>query len=154
MVGKGKLNRYVKSVVHDDSKEGRCKLDSHAGTIVGGNNCIVLDTTGRTVNVSLFLEEYKSLTDIPIAALATAYEDPSTGEVRILILHEALYFGERLSHMLICPNQLRNHGIIVDDNLIIHPRIRFMYPIMTSESHLNWKVSFLASKRDSQLWPN
>lgn len=115
IVGKGKLNRYVKSVVRDDSKEGRCELDSHADTIVGGNNCIVLDTTGRTVNVSPFSEEYKSFTDIPIATLATAYEDLSTGEVRILILHEALYFGERLSHTLICPNQLRNHGIIVDD---------------------------------------
>jgi hypothetical protein len=26
-----------------------------------------------------------------------------------------LYFGDRLGHLLICPNQLRAHGLIVDD---------------------------------------
>lgn len=109
------LYRYIKSVERDDSKEGRCELDSHADTIVGGNNCVVLDTTGRTVSVSPFSDEYKSLTDIPIATLATVYENPTSGDIHILILHEALYFGDRLSHTLICPNQLRNHGIIVDD---------------------------------------
>lgn len=31
------------------------------------------------------------------------------------MLHEAIYFGERMSHTLLCPNQLRNNGLIVDD---------------------------------------
>jgi hypothetical protein len=38
-----------------------------------------------------------------------------TGEVIVLVMNEALYFGDRLDHTLICPNQLRSFGIVVDD---------------------------------------
>jgi hypothetical protein len=91
------------------------ELDSHADTIVGGNNCVVLDTTGRTVSVSPFSDEYDAIQDIPIAAIATAYDCPDTGQVYILVFNEALFFGSRMTHSLLCPNQLRAHGIQVDD---------------------------------------
>lgn len=99
-------------------KVGRMELDSHADTIVGGNNCVVIDTTGRTVSVSPFSDEYEALQDIPIASIATAYDCPMTGQVYILIFNEALYFGDRMTHSLLCPNQLRAHGIQVDDTPI------------------------------------
>ena len=53
--------------------------------------------------------------DIPIATVATIWEDPRTGEMWLLIIHEALYFGSSLQESLLCPNQLRAHGIKVDD---------------------------------------
>lgn len=110
--------RHVKSIMQlrsNPQKLGRMELDSHADTIVGGNNCILLETTGRTVSVSPFSEEYDAIKDIPIATIATAYECPSSGQVYILIFNEALYFGHRMTHSLLCPNQLRSHGIQVDD---------------------------------------
>jgi hypothetical protein len=47
--------------------------------------------------------------------IATAWVDLKTGEVIVLVMKEALYFGDRLDHTLICPNQLRSFGIVVDD---------------------------------------
>jgi hypothetical protein len=44
-----------------------------------------------------------------------AWDDPGSGEVIILYIHEALYFGDRMSHMLLCPNQLRANGWTVQD---------------------------------------
>jgi hypothetical protein len=47
--------------------------------------------------------------------VATAFDDPETGEVIVLYIHNALYFGDRMSHTLLCPNQLRANGWTVQD---------------------------------------
>ena len=47
--------------------------------------------------------------------VATIWEDPWTGEMWLLIIHEALYFGLSLQELLLCPNQLRAHGIMVNN---------------------------------------
>lgn len=46
---------------------------------------------------------------------ALAYDDPMTGETFILMIGQALYFGEKLKHALLNPNQMRANGVIVDD---------------------------------------
>jgi len=53
--------------------------------------------------------------DIPIATVATAWEDPKTGKVTILVINEALYLGDRLGHTLLCPNHLRANGLTVNE---------------------------------------
>ncbi len=52
--------------------------------------------------------------DVPIVKAATAY-DASNGEVYILVMNQALYLGEHMEHSLLCPNQARSNGIIVND---------------------------------------
>jgi len=52
---------------------------------------------------------------IPVATAATVWTCPETGERYLLLIHEALFFGERMKHSLICPNQLRAHGATVED---------------------------------------
>ena len=47
---------------------------------------------------------------------ATAYTCQDTGQTYILVINEALWFGDRLSNSLINPNQLRFGGITVNDN--------------------------------------
>ncbi len=42
---------------------------------------------------------------------ATAHENPVTGETVILVFHQALWFGSSMQNSLICPNQVRSHGI-------------------------------------------
>jgi hypothetical protein len=39
----------------------------------------------------------------------------ATGDVFVLYIHEALYFGDRMSHTLLCSNQLRATGWKVQD---------------------------------------
>ncbi len=93
-----------------------CELDTRADTICAGHNFRVLCFTGQTCDVKGFHDSFDSLTDIPIARVATAYTDPESGRVYILVINEALYFGPRLDHSLINPNQIRSFGIPVCDD--------------------------------------
>jgi hypothetical protein len=65
--------------------------------------------------VSPFSDSDKAIKDVPIAMVATAWDDPATGDVFVLYIHEARYFGVRMSHTLLCLNQLRANGWKVQD---------------------------------------
>ena len=93
----------------------RADLDSHADTCVGGANCVLLKPSGEMATVSTFSDERKPFGSIPIGTVAMAWTNPATGERLVLVIHEALYFGDRLHHTLICPNQVRANGIVVND---------------------------------------
>jgi hypothetical protein len=93
----------------------RSELDSHADTCVAGSNTIPLWFTDKKVSVAPFIGEYVPLEDIPIASVATAWDNPSDGSTIILIINEALYFGERMPYTFLCPNQVRYNGIVVND---------------------------------------
>ena len=91
------------------------ELDSHADTMVSGSNCVLLSSTGETAMVHSFLDERKPFDDIVIGMTATAWVNPGMGETFILVFPESLYFGDKLGHSLVCPNQLRVFGIRVND---------------------------------------
>jgi hypothetical protein len=57
-----------------------------------------------------FLGAYMPLIEVKIASVVTAYNDPITGDTLFLVIHEALYFGDRLPQMLLNQNQIRYHG--------------------------------------------
>jgi hypothetical protein len=67
------------------------------------------------VDVGAFSQHFQALEDIPIVKAAVAYDDPLTGETLILIIGQALYFGDKVQDILLNPNQLRANGAIVDD---------------------------------------
>ena len=52
---------------------------------------------------------------VPITKVATLFTSPTTGELFILVLNQALYFGDLLKHSLLNPNQLRDAGLKVND---------------------------------------
>ena len=90
--------------------ESNCELDSHADTTAAGCNMILLeDQVTSHVDVHPFSPEYEPVKNIPIGTCVTAYTDP-VGKVWLIYFHEALYFGDRLQHSLICPNQIRDCG--------------------------------------------
>jgi hypothetical protein len=60
------------------------------------------------------MSELDTLQNIPIVTAATALDNPD-GSTFILILHQALYLGDKIENTLLCPNQLRYYGIDVDD---------------------------------------
>ena len=96
-------------------KLGRAELDSHADTCCAGATSAVIEYTGKTCDVSPFSKEYDAMKNVPIVKAATAYDDAETGETFILIMGQALYFGDRMENSLLCPNQMRANGVIVDD---------------------------------------
>jgi len=97
------------------SRTGTCELDSHADTLVAGANFVILEYTDTSCSVTPFCQSNESKQDIPIVKVATAYDDEATGVTYILILGQALYFGEEVESSLLYANQLRANGVIVDD---------------------------------------
>ena len=93
---------------------GNCELDSHVDTCVAGAICVILEVTNQTVNVSVFSEKHEVLQNIPVVTTATAYDDPTLGIAYILVLGQAIYM-ENMANSLICPNQLRANGLVVED---------------------------------------
>ena len=100
----------------EDVQAGYMELDSHADTTVLGKNCIVLNYTERECDVAPYSDEYQKMENIPVVTGATAWTCQETGETVILVFHEALWFGDRLDHSLINPNQVRHNGLELNDN--------------------------------------
>ena len=95
-------------------------MDSHADTCAAGANMILLDgTVTKNAEVSPFLDKYESMSDIPIGTCVTAYDSPEDGSTNIIVFNETLYFRDQLSHSLLCPNQIRKAGNVVEDNSLI-----------------------------------
>ena len=91
-------------------------MDSHADTCVLGKNFVALSFTNRYCDVQPFSDSYSSTTNVPIAHGATAWDHPDTGETFILIVNEGLYFGAKMEHSLLNPNQIRHFHNVVQDN--------------------------------------
>ena len=80
-------------------------------------NFRVISFTSEVCTVSPYLSEYESLSDIPTFTAAIAV-DLDSGETIILEFGQGLWFGERMKHSLINPNQCRSFGIRVYDDPI------------------------------------
>jgi hypothetical protein len=98
---------------------GPMELDSHADTCCAGSNCAIIEYTSKLCNVIGFNRDNPNaeVLNVPIIKAGTAYDAP-WGETYIIVIPQALYLGDHLSYSLLCPNQLRHHGIIVNDVLV------------------------------------
>ena len=114
MVSKMKVASYGAKAIQPT--HGRIELDSHANTVVLGNNCVILSYTGKECEVSPYTETYESVKNVPIVMGATAWTRQEDGQTFILVFHEALWMGDAMSHSLLNQNQMRSHGMIVQDN--------------------------------------
>ena len=92
------------------------ECDTNADTCCLGKNFIISQYTTRSSDVYAYDKSYEPIENVPIVTGMTAYDDDATGQTYILVFHEALYYGNKLDHSLINPNQLRNYGIKVNDN--------------------------------------
>ena len=106
----------------------RVELDTHADTWCVGADCRVLFETGKTVNVSGFLESLGEVNQVKIVHAAVAYDCPSTFKTVVLIINQALHFPD-LKHTLACPNQCRANGVDVYDTP------RHLDPLLHDLSH-------------------
>jgi hypothetical protein len=119
--GERGLARMVKRLKADRKTDwgtsiaARLELDNRAGTCCAGANFRPLEFTGMSCSITPFHANYPSMDQIPVATCATAV-DMSDGAVVVLIIHEALYFGQSMDHFLINPNQICITGIPVNDN--------------------------------------
>ena len=110
--------RFVKHIHCKIAATGtvtHCELDSHADTCVAGGNTLLVSHNDQKVTVNAYSDELSPSKNILSATVATLYEDAQTGDSYILIIHQALYFGDHLPSSLLIPNQLRHAGLVVND---------------------------------------
>ena len=96
--------------------------DTNADTCCLGKNFIVQSYTNRTVDVYSYDTSAAPIQDVPIVTGITAWDCPSTGTTYLLVFNEALYYGNKLNHTLINPNQIQHNGIDYWDNPYDHRR--------------------------------
>ena len=98
-----------------ESKYSRLGLDSHADmTCVGSDAYIIDHVVGQSCTVHPFHESYSPKQNVQVCNAAFAF-DHNNGETFILRLNQCLDFSSSMEHSLLCTNQVRSHGIIVED---------------------------------------
>ena len=94
----------------------RLGLDSHADTTCVGRHAAILEVIeGQTVEAVPFAKSIGSVSNLPIVNAALAYDHPLDGQTYILVCNQAIYLGEESDNCLLCPNQCRSHGVVIDD---------------------------------------
>ena len=94
-----------------------CRLgtDSHAEVTCYGRHARITDVhEGMTVNVSPFHDSYSPLTNVNFADACFAYDAPD-GKLYILHHHYGLDFTKSMEDSILCTNQSRAAGLVVDD---------------------------------------
>ena len=92
------------------------ETDTNADTCCLGQNFVITSYTSRTADVYPYDTSYKPVQNIPIVSGATAWTNVDDCITYILVINEALYYGNKLDHSLINPNQIRANAIDVHDN--------------------------------------
>jgi hypothetical protein len=88
-------------------------LDSHAHQAVVGRDCHIISDTGEEIEVYGYDAAQGSVRRRIVSA-CFAYDDPATGQVVLLVVHQAIHVPH-LENSLIPPAQLRCNDIIVRD---------------------------------------
>ena len=92
------------------------ETDTNADTCCLGQNFIIISYTSRTADVYPYDTSYKPIQNIPIVSGATAWTNADDHITYIFVINEALYYGNKLDHSLINPNQIKANAIDVHDN--------------------------------------
>ena len=80
-------------------------LDSHADTCVIGKHALIDQVLDKKVNVTGFDPTQGKVKDLSLVSAALAYDCPGTGEVCILMVHQAVHVPT-MENDLLCPMQI------------------------------------------------
>jgi hypothetical protein len=88
-----------------------------------------LEFTNQVAEVSGFANLLNPLRDIPIIKAALAYDHLDTGETIVLVINQALYFGDQLDDIIIKPNQLQAFGILwmISQNIWVDQHTQLLF---------------------------
>ena len=89
------------------------ELDTKADTCCLGSNLMVLKMISITSGVYPYDPSCTPFYNVPIVSGATTVTDSITENSFFMVINEALYYGKKLDHSLINPNQLRCYVTLV-----------------------------------------
>ena len=109
--------------------EQRTELDSHADTsVVGRDTALLIHDYETPVGVQGYNGDIGERSNCRIVSVVVAYDHPALGDVYMLVIHQAILIPS-MPHNLLCPMQLRDHGLTVNDE----PKYMALNP--TEEHH-------------------
>ena len=109
--------------------EQRTELDSHADTsVVGCDTALLIHDYETPVQVQGYNGDVGERSNCRFVSAVVAYDHPASGDVYMLVIHQAILIPS-MSHNLLCPMQLRDHGLTVNDE----PKYMALNP--TDEHH-------------------
>ena len=92
----------------------RTELDSHANMCVLGRHSYIFESTGKSCNVSPFMDGLGVAKNVPIVNGAVAYDCPYSRETYVLVVRNALHIPS-MENNLIPPFIMRQGRVIVND---------------------------------------
>lgn len=93
----------------------RLGVDSHADTTCVNKHAFISEIVeGQTVDAVPFDSSIGKLTDLPIVHAILAVDNTLTYETHLIRLNNAIYV-KSMENCLLCPNQAREYGTVVDD---------------------------------------
>jgi len=98
----------------DDATEHSTDLDSHADTCVVGKRALIVHLMDKKVNVTGFDPAQGKVKDLDLVSAALAYDCPTTGEVTVLMVHQAVHVPT-MENDLLCPMQMRLNDITLNE---------------------------------------
>lgn len=108
-------SRRVSSLSGIMDTETRAELDSHADTCVVGKNALIFHDYGRPVNVMGYNKsEGTAAKNMRTVTAALAYDDPTDGTTRIVVINQAIEIPHLDKHLL-CSMQMRMNDVRVDE---------------------------------------
>ena len=92
------------------------ECDTNVDTCCLGKNFVILEFTQQAADMYAYIKDIAPIVGVPILSGTIAWDDPVTGQTYILVINEGLYYGNKMDHSLINPNQIRAYGIPPWDN--------------------------------------
>ena len=90
-------------------------LDTHADiSCAGKDEYVTAKLDSPTCAVHPFNDTYEAMTSIEIVNVLLKYQNKD-GEKYILELNECLDFTDTMNHSILCTNQARHVGVIIND---------------------------------------
>ena len=96
------LNKNLRMISALDNSVSRTELDSHANMVYLGRHALIIEDTGKTVDVKPFTPNYNALQKVPVVTGAILTEFAFTGKTRIFIFYNALSVPA-MDHNLVPP---------------------------------------------------
>ena len=105
-------NHFTKPTNFD--KRFWMEVDSRANMMCAGSAFWLLEVMDQETDVSGFHDSLRTMSCMPIGTSVTVYNHLGIQEMVILVFLQSLYFGKSMEHSLLCPNQRRVNGLVVD----------------------------------------
>ena len=111
----GDVRKICKYTATPDQRYSMLGLDTHADISCAGKDAHILSRIeGKTCSVHPFNDSYEPMSGVDIVNVLFKYEN-CEGDQYVLEVNQCLDFTTTMNHSILCTNQARHNGVIIND---------------------------------------